>query len=453
MRLKSQEPNTQALMSAGDWQTLSHHALDLAVKKGATQAEITAALSKGFAVNVRLGEIDTVEYNSDKALEITVYKGQKTGSASTRDFSLQAIENAVVSACGIAQATGEDSCHGLADKALMANHYPALDLYYPWKISIEQAIEQAKQCEASGRNSNSLITNSEGAEISSHEALHLYANTHGFQGYFPYTKHSQSCVLLAGTAENDRQRDYEYSTAADAKDLLSPEIIGIKAAEKAVARLNARKIGTRKAPVIFEASIAGGILKHLCAAINGSNIYRQSSFLVDHIDQKIFPEFVTIFENPHILKALGSAPFDREGVLTSPQTFVENGILQSYILNSYTARKLGTTTTGNAGGVHNFQITSTAGDLNDLINQMGTGVLVTDVMGQGVNIITGDYSRGMTGFWIEKGEIKYPVHEITIAGNLKEMFLNIVAIGNDIDKRGNIWSGSLLIENMTIAGD
>jgi len=433
------------------WQELSENILKQAVSKGATSAEVSASMADGFTVNVRLGEIDTIEYHRDKGLDIRVFFGHKTGSSSTTDFNDASLDEALNSALSIARATGEDPFQGLADANLMANNYPDLDLFYPWNLTVEQAVEMAKQCESFGRDSHSKITNSDGVTITTHKGFYLYTNTHGFVGHYPSTRHLIQCVLLAEEGEQ-KERDYEYSLSRDASLLKSLEEIGKNAALKAVSRLGAQKISTRKTPVVFDAPVACGLVGHLSQAIRGGSIYRKSSFLLDHLHKKIFPEFVTIIEKPHIPKAIGSAPFDGEGVYTQSRTFVNKGLLESYILNSYAARKLGLVSTGNAGGVRNFQIQSTVSDKNELFKMMGTGLFVTEVMGQGVNIVTGDYSRGATGYWIENGVIKHPVHEITIAGNLKDMFLNIVAIGNDMDKRGSIWSGSILVENMTVAG-
>jgi PmbA protein len=433
-------------------QEIAERILKFAKEKGASQAEVGVSGGNGFTVNVRLGEIETLEYHRNKELGVTVYFGQQMGMSSTTDINPQALENAVDAACSIAKATGSDPCHGLAEAELMARHYPELDLFHPWKIEVNEAIEMAKQCETFGRDYDSRITNSDGAAVTKHEGAYLYANSHGFMGHYTSSRHSLSCVLLAESPGRpaEKERDYEFTTARDPKELSSAQFIGEKAAQKTIARLEARKLSTRQTPVVFAPHLACGILGHFAAAIRGSNLYRQSSFLLDTLDKKIFPDFVQIEENPHILKALGSAPFDGEGVATRERVFVERGILKSYLLDSYAARKLGMQTTGNAGGVRNFQIKPTD---ENLLKKMGTGLLVTELMGQGVNIVTGDYSRGASGFWIENGEIAYPVHEITIAGHLKEMFLNLVAIGHDVDKRGSIWSGSLLFEKMMVAGE
>lgn len=445
----------KAFIDPAEWKEIASDVLKAAKAKGASHAEMACSASQGFTVNVRLGEVETIEYHRDKGVDITVYFGRQSGSASTTDVKKQSIENAVSAACSIAKATGSDPCHGLADKELMAKDYPDLDLYYPWGIDVNQAEDIAKNCEKHGRDYDRRITNSEGASVSQHQGFHLYANTHDFMGNYFSTRHSVSCVLLAEDENKNKERDYEYTTARDPMDLIKPEIVGEKAAQKTLARLNAQKLSTRQTPVIFAAHIASGLLGHFVGAIRGSSLYRESSFLLNYLDKQVFPEYINIAENPHIPKALGSAPFDGEGVMTRAQPFIEKGILKNYILDSYSARKLKMKPTGNAGGVHNLLInpTLTDGKLEDLLKLMDTGLLVTEVMGQGVNIVTGDYSRGASGFWIEKGIIQYPVHEITIAGNLRDMYLHLVAAGGDVDRRHGIWSGSLLIENMTVAGE
>ena len=432
--------------------SLVEAALLLAKKEGATDAEVIASVSHGFSVNVRLGEADTVEYHRDNGIDINVYRDNRQGSTSTTDISPQAIEAAVKKACLIATATGSDPCHGLADKNLLAKKYADLDLYHPWNIDVNQAIELAKECEEAGRKFSSQITNSEGASVSKYEGNFIYGNTNDFIGGYSSTRHGVHCVLLA-EGNHNKERDYEFSVSRDPAELLSAKFIGEEAARKTIARLNAKKISTRQTPVVFSARVACGLLGSFTAAIRGSNIYRQSSFLLDGLHKQIFPEFITITEDPLVPKALGSAPFDNEGVATQKRTVIEKGILQNYILDTYSAKKLGLQTTGNSGGVRNLQVLPTAGNLDDLLKKMGTGLLVTEVMGQGVNIVTGDYSRGASGFWVENGQIQYPVHEITIAGNLKDMFLHLIAVGNDIDRRSSLWSGAILIENMTVAGE
>ena len=431
---------------------LVEQALLLAKKEGANEAEVSVSTSQGFTASVRLGEVDTVEYHNDNGFDITVYKNQCQGSASTSDLSPTAIESAVKKACLIASHTGADPYHGLADKTLLATKYDELDLYHPWNIDVNKAIQIAKECEEAGRQFNANITNSEGASVSQYEGRFIYGNSNGFLNGYASTRHGINCVLLAEGNDN-KERDYEYTQARDSRDLQSAQWVGEEAARKTLARLNGRKLSTRNVPVIFAPRVAAGLLGNFVAAIRGSSIYRQASFLVGALNKQIFPEFITISEDPLIPKAVGSAPFDNEGVATQKRNVIEKGVLNNYILNSYAARKLGLQTTGNSGGVRNLMIHPTAGSLDELLKKMGTGLLVTELMGQGVNIITGDYSRGASGFWVENGQIQYPVHEITIAGNLKDIFLNLVAAGNDVDKRGSIWSGSLLIEQMTVAGE
>lgn len=431
---------------------LTQIALDEASKLGADGSEIGASIEKGFTVNVRLGDVDTVEYNHDKAFGVTVHFGQRKGSASTSESTPDAIKQVVARACDIAKFTGEDEFSSLPDKDGLVMSYPDLDLAYPWDITPEEAIKLAIDCEAVGRKIDKRITNSEGASIAKSEAFQVCANSHGFIGSFPRSHHSVSCVYV-GEENNEMQRDYYYSIARDPSELETPAEVAKKAAERTVRRLSSRRLKTCKVPVIFEAKLAANLMSSFIAAIRGGNIYRKTSFLIDHLGKQIFPEFINVFESPHLKKAIGSAPFDGEGVLTRDQHFIKDGILQSYVLSTYSARKLGMKTTGNAGGVHNLFVDANDLDFSQLLKKMGTGLFVTEVMGQGVNLLTGDYSRGAAGFWVENGEIQYPVHEITIAGNLRDMFLNIVAIASDIDRRGNFITGSMLIDEMTIAGE
>lgn len=418
---------------------------------GADAAEAGISYESGLSTTVRMGETETIEFNRDKSLDITVFKGKKKGSVSTSDIRKEAITSAIEAACRIATYTEEDPCAGLADESSLAKQIPDLDLYHPWAVSPEQAVLWAKECEASAREFDARITNSEGATFSSHKQYCVYANTHGFMGAYPSTLHTLYCTVIA-KANDMMQRDYDYTIACDSHDLESRLAVGQNAALKTLRRLNARKMKTCESPVIFSAEIAGSLFSSFVSAISGANLYRKSSFLLDHLDKPIFPAFVHIQEDPHLKKGLGSAPFDEEGVATHRRTLIDAGVLKSYVLNSYSARKLGLKTTGNAGGVHNLMISHGDHDLPDLIKEMGTGLLVTELMGHGVNLVTGDYSRGASGFWIENGEIQYPVQEITIAGNLKEMFAHLVAVGNDIEHRGNILTGSLWVHKMTIAG-
>jgi PmbA protein len=384
---------------------------------------------------------------------ITVYFGQRKGSASTADFSMDAVRATVAKACSIARFTAEDACSGLADAALMARAPADLDLSHPWNLSADRAIEIAKTCEAAALEFDARINNSEGASLGTHQGLHVYGNTHGFVGGYPTTSHTLSCVVLAGSGE-DMQRDYWYSSSRDWRELEEAQAIGRESARRTLARLGPRKLSTRRAAVMFVPEIARGLIGNFAAAIRGSNQYRESSFLLNSVGQQIFPAGFSIAERPHIHKAMGSAPFDDEGVATQDRELIADGVLTGYILSSYSARKLGLTTTGNAGGAHNLIVVpNLAGGLDAVLARLGTGLMVTELMGQGVNMVTGDYSRGAAGFWVENGVVQYPVAEITIAGNLREMFQGITAVGDDIDVRGGTRVGSILIREMTIAGE
>ncbi len=423
-----------------------------AEKQGASASEAAVSIDAGLCVNVRMGEVETIEHTRDQGLGITVYLGQRKGSASTSDFSHEAIKDTVKAACNIAHYTSEDDCAGLADKELMAKDTPDLDLYHPWNLDVESAVDLGKECEAAALDLDAQITNSEGAGINSHNGLQVYANSHGFIGGFPSSRHSLSCSVI-GQQGDSMQRDYWYTVARKAENMESSVSVGQKAGERTLARLGARKISTREAPVIFQSDVAVSLLRVLLGAISGTSLYRQASFLLDHLGKQVFPDFVHIHENPLLQGGLSSSPFDGEGVATAAKNIVENGMLQSYILGSYSARKLGMQTTGNAGGVRNLAIDPGERDLNSLIKEMDSGLLVTEMMGQGTNMVTGDYSRGAAGFWVENGEIQYPVEEITIAGNMKQMFSQLIAVGNDEELRGSIRTGSWLIESMMIAGE
>jgi PmbA protein len=434
-------------------ESIIERALDDARARGASQAEAAVSQDTGLSVGVRLGEVETLEHQRDRSMGITVYFGQRKGSASTADFSPEAVRATVAKACSIARFTAEDACAGLADAALMAKSPPDLDLAHPWSVTADQAIEIAKACETAALEFDPRINNSEGASVSTHQGLHVYGNTHGFVGGYPTTSHSVSCVVLAGKGE-DMQRDYWYSSSRDWHDLESAEAIGRESARRTIARLDPRKLSTRRAPALFVPEIARGLVGHFAAAIRGSSQYRQSSFLLNAVGQRIFPAGLSIVERPHIPKAMGSAPFDDEGVATRDRELIADGVLTGYILSSYSARKLGLETTGNAGGAHNLIVAANiTGGMPEMLARLGTGLLVTELMGQGINMVTGDYSRGAAGFWVENGAIQYPVAEITIAGNLREMFEAIVAVGDDIDTRGGIRVGSILLEEMTIAGE
>ena len=443
------EPKNEAEQQLLDAASL---ALEVAKKKGASMAEMSIGRGQGMSVNVRQGDVETIEYNRDKSLAISVYFGHKNGTATTTDFSRSAIEASVQSACNIARYTEEDPFNGLADIELLSTEFPEFDLYHPWDLAMPEAIELATQCEHAALSEDNRITNTEGASVSSHTGTDLYANSDGFRGLSTSSRHSISCSVIAG-AGNDMQRDYWYDSKVDASDLFSASRIGKEAARRTTRRLDARKIKTGKYPVIYESGVASSLLSHLISGISGTSLYRKASFLLDKKGEQIFPEFVRIHEQPHLLKAAGSSAFDSEGVATVPRDIVNGGVLQDYVLNSYAARKLGLKTTANAGGVHNLTIDSTCGDLDEMIKSMGRGVLVSELIGFGVNNVTGDYSRGAFGFWVEDGEIKHPVEEFTIAGNLADMFRGIAEIGADVDDRRNVRTGSILVDNITVAGE
>lgn len=441
----------QIAFSNVDLKNMAADILAEAKQQGATSAEVNISVNKGFNVTVRKGDVETVEYNQDKIIGIDVFFDKHSGSASISDIRPEAIKAAVRAACNIARFTDADEYAGLADKELLAFDYPEMDLVFPWPISVEDGIELAKKCEAEAVSCDKRLT-SEGASISTGHVCNVYGNSEGFIGVMPATRHELSCVLIAKEGE-EMQRDYSYTVSCDPALLESVTHVAKEAAQRTIKRLGGRRLSTRRVPVIFAAEEARGLLGHLVSAISGGNLYRKSSFLLDHLGKPIFPAHINIYENPHLAKALGSTPYDDDGVATRANVFIKDGILNSYVLGVYSARKLGLKTTGNSGGVHNLFITTGNNNLMGLLKKMGTGLLVTELMGQGVNIITGDYSRGCAGFWVEHGEIQYPVEEITIAGNLREMYMNLVEVGNDIDKRGNIQTGSILLDHMMIAGD
>jgi PmbA protein len=433
-------------------QQLAEDVLKHAREKGASACEVDASEGFGQSVGVRCDEVETIEFNRDKGVGITVYAGQRKGYASTSDFSPQALRETVEAALNIARFTAEDDCAGLADAALMAKDFPDLDLYHPWDLSVEQAIETARRCEQAAFDANPLITNSEGASVSTQQAQFVSANSLGFMGGYPTARHYISCSVIAGE-QDAMQRDDWYTTSRNARLLDDPALVGRISAERAVARLGGRKVKTGEFPVLFEAPLAGGLLGSLVHAASGGALYRKSSFLLDHLGKRVMPEFVQISERPHIKGGLSSASFDSDGVATRDREIVTNGILQGYFLSTYTARKLGMQTTANAGGSHNMIIEPGQHDLAGLLAQMDRGLLVTELLGQGINYVTGDYSRGAAGYWVENGKIAYPVEEITIAGNLKTMFAGMVAVGNDVLVRGSKQTGSILIDRMTIAGE
>jgi len=420
--------------------------------QGADAAEAGVSAQTGLSVTVRLGETETIEHTSDTGLGITVYFGQHKGSANTTDLRPAAIRESVAAACRIARYTSEDPAAGLADAELMARDVPDLDLYHPWELTADQAAAIARSCEDAARGLDPRITNSEGATLHTQRSSFIYGNSHGFVGGYPSTRHSLSCAVIAQQGE-EMQRDYWYDSSRLPSELADPAAIGRKAAERTLARLDGRRLGTRECPVLFRADVAPSLLRSLFGAIRGHAVYRKSTFLLDKVGAQIFPEWVTISEDPLRPRGQASAPFDNEGVATRHRELVRGGVLQGYLLDSYAARKLGLQSTGHAGGVRNAGIASTGQSFEELLREMDRGLLVTELMGQGSNLVTGDYSRGAAGFWVEGGQIQYPVEEITVAGNLADMYRQLVAVGSDDDIPGSIRTGSWLIERMTVGGD
>lgn len=429
---------------------LSDEVLRFAKAAGASAAEAEVSLGIGQNVSVRMGETETIEYNRDKGMSVTVYFGQQKGHASTSDLSMQALKDTVAAACNIARYTAQDEFCGLADPALLARDIPNLDLHHAWDISVDEALALALECEQAARSADPRISNSEGASVSTYEGLFSYANSHGFNAGYPSSRHGLSCSVIAEAGES-MQRDYWYSSARHPADLDSALAVGLRAGERTVRRLNPGRVKTCQVPVLFEAPLASGLISHLVSAISGGSLYRKSSFLLDSLGKQVMSSLVNIEELPHVPRGLASSPFDNEGVETHARTLIKDGVLQGYMLGSYSARKLGMQSTGNAGGNHNLIMRHGDLDLAGLLKTMGTGLLVTELLGHGINMVTGDYSRGAAGFWVENGVIAYPVEEITIAGNLADMFMNIVAVGNDVLVQGSKHTGSILIERMTVA--
>lgn len=431
-------------------QQLASDALAHARLKGATACEVDVSEGFGQSVSVRCGEVETIEYNRDKGMGVSVYVGQRRGYASTSDFSPRALRETVEAALNIARFTAEDDCAGLPEPELLATEPMDLDLYHPWELPVEAAIELAGRCEAAAFETDERINNSEGASVSTQQAQFVAANSLGFMGGYPTSRHYIACSVIAGEQEA-MQRDDWYTTHRNAAALEDPEAVGQQAARRAVARLNPKKISTGSFPVIFEAPLAAGLLGNFVQAVSGGALYRKSSFLLDHLGRQVFPEFVQLQELPHLPGALASSPFDNDGVRTRERQVVRDGVLQGYFLSVYSGRKLGLPSTGNAGGSHNLILTPGEHDLDGLLAQMGRGLLVTELLGHGVNYVTGDYSRGAAGFWVEDGRIAHPVEEITIAGNLKDMFRNIRAVGRDVQVRGSKRTGSILLDALTVA--
>lgn len=423
---------------------------------GASQAEVSASIDTGLSVNVRLGEVETVEHTRDRGFGLTVYFGQRKGSASTADLNPDSIQATLDQACAIARFTEEDPAAGLADPARMATAFPELDLWHPWAVDTSDAIALGQQIEGAGR-AHAGITNSDGANVQMSESVSVYANSHGFMGRERGTRHGLSLSLIAGEGEH-MQRDYWYDSVRAAGDFMDATALGDKAAERTLSRMGARSLSTRECPVLFAPELARGLIGHLVGAVSGGALYRRASFLLDHAGKAIMPNWLNIVEQPHLPRGKASGNFDAEGVATRDSALVEGGVLARYVLGSYSARKLGLSSTGNAGGIHNLIVEpgtadGEAGDFAAMLQRLGTGLLLTEVMGQGVNGITGDYSRGAAGFWVENGQIAYPVEEITIAANLRDMFADIRAVGTDVDPRSHILTGSILLDRMTVAGE
>ena len=429
----------------------AQEAVEHALKLGVEQAEVGVSYDEGFSVTVRLGELESIERQRDRSLAVTVYAKGRKGSASTTECSSVSVKETVQKAVSIANFTSEDDYAGLAEPELMAREQPDLDLYHPWAIGVVEAEALALRAETAACGVDDRIKNSEGASVSTGKGVCVYANTHGFCKGYPTSSHSLGCGVIA-EKDNSLERDYWFTASRVPEELESAEAVGEKAARRTVRRLGARQVATRSVPVVFPAELARGLFGHLVAAISGTSQYRKASFLLDAKGEQIFPDFIEIEEDPLIPRAMGSAAFDNEGVATHQRRLVEKGVLNGYVLSSYSARRLGMRTTGNSGGVHNLIVGSNAGSLDSLLKQCPEVFLVGELLGQGVNTVTGDYSRGAAGFWVEDGEIAYPVHEVTIAGNLREIFKGIRAVGTDVDLRGNIRCGSVLIEGLTVAG-
>ncbi|EGA71777.1 peptidase PmbA [Vibrio sinaloensis DSM 21326] len=427
-------------------------ALEMAAEKS-DGAEVAITKTTGLSVSTRMCEVENVEFNSDGALGITVYRGQRKGSASTSDLSEKAIQQTVLAALDIAQYTSEDPCAGPAPKELMVEDIPDLDLFHPDTPDPDYAAQVAIAAEQKALSFSDKIKQSDGASYDSHYGLKVYGNSHGLLASYASSRHSTSCCVIGQGNNGEMERDYDYTLARHKDDLLAPETVGLKAAEKTISRLDAQKLKTGQYPVMFAADVATGLIGHLVMAISGGNLYRKSSFLLDKLGEQVLPDWFNIHEKPHVLRGLASSPFDSEGVFTQDREIITDGVLATYLLTSYAARKMDMTPTGHAGGIHNWYVQSTGQSFEQMLKELGTGLLVTETMGQGVNIVTGDYSRGAAGFWVENGQIQYPVSEITIAGNLKEIFNQIVAVGSDVETRSQIQTGSILLESLKIAGE
>jgi PmbA protein len=443
--------STAVAAEGADLLALVELALEEARSLGASQAEAAISMDVGLSVSVRLGEVETIEYQRDRGMAVTVYFETRKGTASTADLGTEALRETVAKACSIARFTAVDPCAGLADPDTLATSIPDLDLSHPWDVTPERACELALECEAAALAVDPRITNSEGAGVSTHRGVRAYGNSHGFLGAYPGTVHSLSCAVIGADGE-EMERDYWYSTARDWRQLEAAATVGRRSGERAVQRLGARQLGTMRVPVLFAPEVARGLVSHFVGAVRGGSQYRRASFLLGAAGQPVFPDWFGISERPHLPQALASAPFDQEGVATRDRELVAGGVLLGYVLGTYSARKLGLRTTGNAGGTHNLLVHGRGHDFEAMLALMDRGLLVTELMGQGVNGVTGDYSRGAAGFWVENGRLAYPVHEVTVAGNLRDMYRGIVEVGSDVDVRGGIRTGSILVEQMTVAG-
>lgn len=444
------------LPDAAELERLAERVLQCARAAGASAAEVSVSVAHALTVGVRRGELETVEYQQDHDAGISVYFGQQRAEASSTDLSQAALDSAVAQACEMARLTQEDPWQGLADAELMAREFPDLDLEHPWDLDVQAASDIAAACEEAAFAADARICNSEGASVDTHHGISVYANSHGFCGHHRGTRHAMDCTVLAAESKGaDQERDYDYSSDRDPARLMSPQQVGESAARRALRRLQPRSIATCQAPVLFEPRLARGLIARFIAAISGGALYRRASFLLESAGEPVFPDGFSIVQRPHLRAALGSAAFDSEGVATRDRDLVAEGVVQGYVLGSYSARRLGLQSTGNAGGTYNLLVTQTGQperDYEELVREMGTGLIVTEMMGQGANMLTGDYSRGAAGLWVENGEITHAVDEVTVAGNLRDMYRHIVALGSDVDVCGNIRCGSMLIDGMTIAG-
>ncbi len=446
-----EKTNMLAFPDAESFKNIVADALALAAAAGASQAEAGLSVAQGLSVATRMGSVETIEHQQDNGLGISVYFGQHKGSASTSNLDAEAIRKTVEAACNIARYTSEDPCTGLADEALMAREMHDLDLYHPWNLAPQAVIDLALECENAALSHDPRIVNSEGASVDLNAGVSVYGNSHGFLQAQHKTRHSISCAVV-GEANGNMQRDYWYDVSRHPDQLASARSVGRKAAERTLRRLDSSKLATRQAPVLFVPELARGLISHLTSAIGGAAQYRKASFLLGAVGEQVFPDFVQLHEDPFIPRALGSANYDSEGVATRAAGLVVDGVVQNYLLDSYSARKLKLSSTGHASGVHNLALADTGKSFDDCVAAMQRGLVVTELMGHGVNTVTGDYSRGAAGFWVENGCLDYPVEEVTIASNLRDMYRGIVEIGSDIDLRGSIRCGSILLENMTIAG-